>query len=75
MTSLADRVDIDLIRARAEEIRPGRAVLNLFAMFFFAVGWLVGMAFMAVSWSTAAVSVGYHDVLPERERRRYPPGG
>lgn len=53
------------ISTQAEAIRPGRALLTLFAALFFGVGWLAAKFFaglwMVVAWSAAAVKVGWQE--------------
>lgn len=59
---------LDAIRARQAQIRPLQTFLTILAAVFFAVGWVVGHAFSfawsVVSWSAAAVMVGYRDARP-----------
>jgi hypothetical protein len=62
-TTLAERIPLDEIDARAREVRPGRTVLTLIAGALFGAGWVAAKAFavawLALTWSWAAVGVGW----------------
>lgn len=49
------------VSARAIEIRPARAVLSVLAAPFYALGWLLGLLFVAAVWCVAAGQVGFGD--------------
>jgi hypothetical protein len=57
--AVLDRVPVDEITAQARQVHLGRALLTVFAAFFFAVGWLAGALFMSLAWSATAVKVGW----------------
>ncbi len=59
VTSIAERVPVDEITARARQVRAGRLLLTLLAGFFYAIGWTVGRAFYALAWCAVAVRVGW----------------
>lgn len=59
MTAVLDRVPVDEITERAQQVHLGRVLLTVFAAVFFAVGWLAGAVFMAIAWCGTAVKVGW----------------
>lgn len=64
--TILDRVPLDEITERAQRIHLGRVVLSLIAGLFYAIGWVVGMAFLALVWCAVAVKVGFVEA-----RKRY----
>ena len=54
MPDFADRVAV-----QAREIRFLRVLLTLLAAPFFALGWIVGMIWVAVTWILAAAALGF----------------
>lgn len=60
-----DGVLVDRITAEARQIRFWRTVLTAIAAILFAIGWTVGKVFtvlwLAVTWSAAAVKVGWRE--------------
>lgn len=54
MPDFADRV-----ADHAREIRFVRVLLTIIAAPFFAIGWLVGMIWVAFTWVLAAAAVGF----------------
>ncbi|MBO0813548.1 MAG: hypothetical protein J2P30_00105 [Actinobacteria bacterium] len=63
--SLLDRIPIDEIGAEARQIRAGRALLTVLAAVLFGIGWLAAKtvtgSWLAVTWSVAAVKVGWRE--------------
>lgn len=59
MATVIERVPLDRINARAQEIRLGHALAALFAGILFVVGWLAAKAVGGVVWCAAAVVVGW----------------
>ncbi|MFW6033982.1 MAG: hypothetical protein ACOC9R_02500 [bacterium] len=63
MSTLLERVPVERITAEARELHPGRTLLTLIAGLLYLIGWLVGKIFtvvwVAVTWSFAAVKVGF----------------
>ena len=58
------------VAARAADIQPTRALLSLLAAPFYALGFLVGILLVAVSWLFAAAALGVADA---RARSGNPP--
>lgn len=62
-TTWLDRVPVDQITAQARAVRPGRTVLTVIAGALFGLGWVVAkvfaVAWLCVTWSWAAVGVGW----------------
>lgn len=67
-------VPLDRITAEANEIHIGRLLLTLIAGFFYGLGWIAAKTFIAVgfmlSWSIAAVKVGWKDARSQSTLRR-----
>jgi hypothetical protein len=63
MTAMLERVPLDEINLRAQQVRPGRTVLTLIAGALFGLGWLTArvfaVAWLALTWSWAAASEGW----------------
>ena len=57
--AVLDRVPVDEITERAQQVHFGRVLLTVFAALFYAIGWLAGAVFMALAWSGTAVKVGW----------------
>jgi hypothetical protein len=68
--SVAARIPLDEISARAHQARPGRAVLTLVAGLLFGIGWLAYKAFavawLAIAWGGCAVTVGWQEARSAR---------
>lgn len=60
---LLDQATLERVRDEAREMHPVRTLLLLIASLLFLVGWLaakiLGALWVAVSWSLAAVKVGW----------------
>lgn len=60
---LLDQATLERVRTEAREIHPVRLVLLVLASLLFLVGWLaakiLGVLWVVVSWSLAAVKVGW----------------
>jgi hypothetical protein len=65
VSAVLDWVPVDRITAEARETHPGRALLTLVAAVLFGMGWLaakaVGVVWLVLAWSFAAVKVGWQD--------------
>lgn len=65
MATVLSRVPVDEISAEARQMRPGRAVLTVIAALFFGLGWLAAKlvtgTWLALTWSAAAVKVGWQE--------------
>jgi uncharacterized protein (DUF697 family) len=72
MATVLDRVPVDEITAEARQVDVGRALLSVFGLVFFAVGWLAGSAVTAVAWCGLAVKAGW---LEARRAGSGRPGG
>ena len=63
MTSIAERVPLDRIEARARHARPGRTILAVIASVLFGLGWLAckacAVAWFAAAWCGSAVVEGW----------------
>lgn len=63
--AVLDRVPLDRITTEGRQIQFRRMLLTLLAGVLFAVGWsvakLVGVLWLSVAWSAAAVKVGWQD--------------
>lgn len=57
------------VAARAVEIQPARVALTILAAPFYALGFLVGLLWVAIAWSCAAVALGVADVRASRGGR------
>jgi hypothetical protein len=61
--TVLQRLDLDLISEEARAVHPGRALLIVLAAVFFGIGWLAAKtvtgAWLAITWSLAAVKVGW----------------
>jgi uncharacterized membrane protein (DUF485 family) len=56
----------DRVQARAATFQPLRAFLSVLAAPFYAIGFLVGLLLVIVSWVVAAVQVGAADARARR---------
>lgn len=52
----------DRVAAKAADVRILRVVLSLLALPFYALGIVVGLIWLAIRWTYAAVVVGFADV-------------
>ena len=63
MTSVAERVPLDRIEARARQAHPGRVLLTLIAAVLFGLGWAAfkacAMTWLAAAWCGSAVIEGW----------------
>jgi hypothetical protein len=63
VTTIAERVQVDAITARARQARFGRAFLTLLAAALFGLGWLAykacAVTWLAVAWCGCAVTEGW----------------
>lgn len=63
MTSVAERVPLDRIEARARQAHPGRVLLTVIAAALFGLGWLAcktcAVTWLAVAWCGSAVIEGW----------------
>jgi hypothetical protein len=63
MTSVAERVPLDRIGARARAAHPGRTALVVVASVLFGMGWLAyrlcAVAWLALVWCGSAVIEGW----------------
>lgn len=72
--SILDRVPVDRINAEAKQLHLGRALLTALAGLLYLIGWTLARvatyAWIAITWSVAAVKLGAQDgwKLPDRER-------
>jgi hypothetical protein len=56
----------DRVAAKAADVRPLRLLLSLLALPFYVLGIVVGVAWLAVRWTYAAVVVGFTDATDRR---------
>jgi len=64
-TRILDSVPVERITAEARAVNLGRALLTLLLGVFWALGWLVGMVTVAISFAYASAKVGYLDARGE----------
>lgn len=62
-------VPVEEITAQARQVRFGRTVLSLIGFVFFALGWVLSTAWLALCWCAVAVRTGW------REAQQRPDGG
>jgi hypothetical protein len=71
--AVLDGLLVDQIETRAAAMHPGRTLLTVIAALFFALGWTVAKAargvWLVVSWSIAAVRVGWQEGFKAPEPR------
>ena len=71
MTSVANRVPLDRIEARARQAHPGRALAALIATILFGLGWLAfkacAVTWLALAWCGSAVAEGWISARAGRE--------
>jgi hypothetical protein len=60
-TRLLDRVPLERVEAEARQVNLGRALLTLLVGVFWVLGWLAGMASLAVRIAWAGVKEGWSD--------------
>jgi len=58
---------VDQVSERAAEVRILRVLLSLIALPFFVLGMVVGVLWLAVRWSYAAVEVGFAQAAQSRQ--------
>jgi len=56
----------DRVAAKAADIKVARILLSLIAVPFYVVGIVVGVAWLAIRWTFAAVVVGFSDACGKR---------
>lgn len=71
---MLDRVPTEDIAARAAQVDPARLVLTLLALPLLALGWVAAqawaVAWAVISWSVAAIQVGWSAARPGSEADR-----